>query len=280
MRSLDVVDREIDAFRLRRVERDENEESPPEPYGRHLDGYPPCLTAPEKGVPVGRYSIRVSYIGYEMLIVPEIQVGSAREVVLSFELKEALKNIYEVVVRPYDKGTPKNDMAIVSARSFSVEESQRIAGSAGDPGRMALSFAGVNTDVAKILIRFVRDRSNLQTSTVIGSNIQTAPELAALVNGTLAHALDYDDATYAVMGHLSAVLVPALLAVGESRACPGRSRARRPPIRHFSTGFRTTSSPRGNTREPSMRSKRTSAITAASRCANSCRGERRHVGMP
>lgn len=97
-------------------------------------------------VPIGRYSIRVSFVGYETLVVPEIQVGSAREVVLSFSLKESSESIDEVVVRPYDKGSPRNDMAFVSGRSFSVEESQRIAGSAGDVGRMALSFAGVNTD--------------------------------------------------------------------------------------------------------------------------------------
>ncbi len=97
-------------------------------------------------VPVGRHTLRVSYVGYEDLILPEIVVGSAKEVILSLALTEKPEGIAEVEIRSYAKGSPKNDMATVSARSFSVEESRRYAGSAGDPGRMALSFAGVNTD--------------------------------------------------------------------------------------------------------------------------------------
>ncbi|MBN1117991.1 MAG: carboxypeptidase-like regulatory domain-containing protein [Bacteroidales bacterium] len=97
-------------------------------------------------VPIGRHSLKTSYIGYEELIVPEILVGSAKEVVLNLQMTESASELKEVIVRPYSKGEAKNDMATVSARSFSVEESQRYAGSVGDPGRMALSFAGVNTD--------------------------------------------------------------------------------------------------------------------------------------
>jgi hypothetical protein len=97
-------------------------------------------------VPVGRHTLQASFIGYEEDTKPEILVGSAKEVILTFKLTESAEKINEVVIRPYAKGNPKNDMATVSARSFSVEESQRYAGSAGDPGRMALSFAGINTD--------------------------------------------------------------------------------------------------------------------------------------
>jgi 2-methylcitrate dehydratase PrpD len=45
-----------------------------------------------------------------------------------------------------------------------------------------------------------------------------APE-AAWINGTAAHALDYDDV--AVRGHPSTVLVPAILAEGETLGCSG-----------------------------------------------------------
>ncbi|MGA8401547.1 MAG: MmgE/PrpD family protein, partial [Stellaceae bacterium] len=45
-----------------------------------------------------------------------------------------------------------------------------------------------------------------------------APE-AAWINGTAAHALDYDDV--AVRGHPSTVLVPAILAEGEERGSAG-----------------------------------------------------------
>jgi len=44
---------------------------------------------------------------------------------------------------------------------------------------------------------------------------RTAPSLAALANGTAAHALDFDDNFTPGMSHASAVIVPALLAVAD-----------------------------------------------------------------
>jgi len=45
---------------------------------------------------------------------------------------------------------------------------------------------------------------------------------AALVNGTAAHALDYDDNFHPMAGHASAVLVPAVLACAERAGASGR----------------------------------------------------------
>ena len=45
---------------------------------------------------------------------------------------------------------------------------------------------------------------------------------AALINGTMSHVLDYDDAHSVVRTHPSAPLVPALLSVAEHRALSGR----------------------------------------------------------
>ena len=45
--------------------------------------------------------------------------------------------------------------------------------------------------------------------------------VAALVNGTAAHALDFDDNFHGATTHASAVLVPALLAIGESIGASG-----------------------------------------------------------
>ncbi|MGV6876376.1 MmgE/PrpD family protein [Pseudochelatococcus sp. B33] len=47
------------------------------------------------------------------------------------------------------------------------------------------------------------------------------PGHAALINGTSAHALDFDDTFRPLMGHASAVLVPALLAAAEKRKISG-----------------------------------------------------------
>ena len=52
-------------------------------------------------------------------------------------------------------------------------------------------------------------------STLFGLKSTTGPLDAALINGTAAHALDFDDCATAAMLHPSAVLVPAILALGE-----------------------------------------------------------------
>ena len=56
---------------------------------------------------------------------------------------------------------------------------------------------------------------------VAGTPHRLAAPWAALVNGTAAHALDYDDVLEISNAHVSAVLVPALLALGEERRADG-----------------------------------------------------------
>lgn len=59
-------------------------------------------------------------------------------------------------------------------------------------------------------------------ATVIGRDLATEPTLAALLNGYSGHALDYDDVHRSVRGHPSTVLLPALLALAQSRGLAGR----------------------------------------------------------
>jgi len=74
------------------------------------------------------------------------------------------------------------------------------------------------------LVRGVIDPGNKRESRLLlGDGFAPAAD-AALVNGTAAHALDYDDV--ALSGHPSAVLVPALLAEGEARDATGAELAR------------------------------------------------------
>lgn len=99
-----------------------------------------------KGVPVGRQTITVSYIGYNKVSIPEILVTSAKEVELNIELKEEVSKLNEVVVSARkNKGDVMNSMATVSSRSFNVEETRRYAGGLDDPARLASAFAGVNS---------------------------------------------------------------------------------------------------------------------------------------
>lgn len=109
-----------------------------------------------KNVPIGRYDLEISHIGYEAIIKPEIVVTSSKEVVLSIGLTENSYSLDEVVIKPrVIKEKPINKMATVSARMLSVEEANRYAGGFDDPARLASSFPGVSSSVGNnaIVIR-------------------------------------------------------------------------------------------------------------------------------
>jgi CarboxypepD_reg-like domain len=98
-------------------------------------------------VPVGRISLRVTFIGYEEKVIPNILVTSGKELVLEVTLKESLLMMDAVVIES-GKEAPEvlNEMALTSAHAFSVEETKRFAGSFNDPARMVSAYAGVDTD--------------------------------------------------------------------------------------------------------------------------------------
>jgi len=97
-------------------------------------------------VPIGRCNIEVTYIGYKPLILSEINITSGKEVVLNVGLKQSVTTMNEITISPsYQKDKALNPMATVSARSFTIEETERFAGSLGDPARMATNYAGVST---------------------------------------------------------------------------------------------------------------------------------------
>jgi hypothetical protein len=96
-----------------------------------------------ENVPVGRQSIAIEYTFYKTRIM-EIIVIAGKESILNVGLEDAFNEIgdgVEIVAKK--AGELNNDMASVSAKSFSVEETDRYAGSRSDPARMASNFAGV-----------------------------------------------------------------------------------------------------------------------------------------
>ena len=98
-----------------------------------------------ENVPVGRKGIMVSFIGYHNSVLSNLIVNSARETVLRVELEEKVETTGEIkVVGNLRKDLVINQMASVSARSFTVEEAGRYAGSRDDVARMAMNFAGVS----------------------------------------------------------------------------------------------------------------------------------------
>lgn len=101
-----------------------------------------------KNVAVGRYNIIASFMGYEPVVLKEIQVTSAKEVVLNITMKESTGTLGEVVIKSkVNKEQPLNSMATVSAKMLSVEEAERYAGGFDDPARLVSAFAGVSSNV-------------------------------------------------------------------------------------------------------------------------------------
>lgn len=93
-------------------------------------------------VPVGKYTLTTKYIQYEAKS-QTIEVSSGKELILNILLQEMVLNKDEVVVTGRKKGEIINELAVISAQQFSVEETNRYPGSRMDPARMASNFAGV-----------------------------------------------------------------------------------------------------------------------------------------
>lgn len=92
-------------------------------------------------VPIGRYVLKASFVGYETFTIPDLLVQAGKETVLDIELTQAVKSLNEVVVR--EELAPVETIDPVSSRTFSVEETRRYAATFFDPARLATSFPGV-----------------------------------------------------------------------------------------------------------------------------------------
>jgi hypothetical protein len=90
-----------------------------------------------------RYEIKVSYIGYKDVDIPNVIVTSGKETILDVTMEENLKLLNEFVVKASNKESTINKLATISARTFSMEEVNRYAGGRSDPARLAANFAGV-----------------------------------------------------------------------------------------------------------------------------------------
>ncbi len=95
-------------------------------------------------IPPDRYELKVAYVGYKTIIVPNVIVTSGKEVILDFAMEEELTQMGEVTIEGKNKGETSNKLASISARAFSMEEVNRYAGGRNDPARLAANFAGVS----------------------------------------------------------------------------------------------------------------------------------------
>lgn len=99
-----------------------------------------------------------------------------------------------------------------------------------------VTLAGAATSEGRIMAAFVEDVGGNPTSTVIAAGMRTSPPWAALANGTMGHAEDFDDSAYPMLGHPSVPVLPAVLALGEPREASGKD-----VVTAYLVGFETES---------------------------------------
>jgi len=87
---------------------------------------------------------------------------------------------------------------------------------------VGVALAGSREPVGKVMGDYAAALADGGEATLWGSARKVVATEAALVNGTLAHALDYDDMNRSMLGHPTSVLAPALFAVCEQRRLSGR----------------------------------------------------------
>ncbi len=91
-------------------------------------------------VTLGKHTVTITYMGFKSITLNDVLVTAGKETVLDIEMEESVTTMHEVTVS--QKRDHINDMAIVSTRTFDVQETERYAGSRSDPARMASNFAG------------------------------------------------------------------------------------------------------------------------------------------
>ncbi len=97
-----------------------------------------------KNVAVGRVRITASHQAYAEVNIPNLLLTSGKELVVNIQMEEQITSLRGFSLKSKSsKLKASNDMAVVSARAFSVEETQKFAAAVNDPARMATSFAGV-----------------------------------------------------------------------------------------------------------------------------------------
>jgi 2-methylcitrate dehydratase PrpD len=88
---------------------------------------------------------------------------------------------------------------------------------------LGVMLAGSVEPAARIICDIARAEGGAPLATVVGTPLRTGAVWAALANGTAAHALDFDDTNFAMMGHPTAPVLSAALAAGELALADGRA---------------------------------------------------------
>ena len=87
---------------------------------------------------------------------------------------------------------------------------------------LAVAIAGADDDTARILREDALEQGGAPQASVVGGPGRFSVLQAAMLNGTAGHALDYDDVHYAMPGHPTAPVAPAVMALAERDGNSGR----------------------------------------------------------
>tara|TARA_B100001769_G_scaffold162300_1_gene127547 strand:- start:167 stop:691 length:525 start_codon:yes stop_codon:yes gene_type:complete len=80
---------------------------------------------------------------------------------------------------------------------------------------ISVSIAANENDVSKVILSLLEDYKESNYSFVFGTKLYASPRIAALINGTISHSLDYDDTHFDYLGHPSVVVISAALAIAD-----------------------------------------------------------------
>lgn len=100
----------------------------------------------QEDIPLGRYTVLISYLGYETSTIPNVPLDAGKQTVLNISLTESLVKLDELTITAeVAKNKAINELSVISARQFSMEEVNRYSGGRSDVGRLASNYAGVGT---------------------------------------------------------------------------------------------------------------------------------------
>ncbi len=106
-------------------------------------------------------------------------------------------------------------LAISAMPTSALSEDARRLGSFSLFDWLVCARTGTEQELSRIIRGFVQEEGGKPVATIAGTQEKSSARAAALANGTISHALDYDDTHFAHIGHLSVGIYPAALAAAE-----------------------------------------------------------------
>jgi hypothetical protein len=176
------------------------------------------------------------------VVLASLELSSAKEMVLRIEMEEEVITHRAVTIQARNrKDQPLNEMAYISARTFTIDETMKYPGSLGDPARMASVFAGVSSagdQVNDIVIRgntptgllWRLEGVNIPNPNHFGKLGSSGGPVSMLNNNTLSNSDFYTGAFPAEFGN-------ALSGVFDLRMRPGNNEKREYLFQVGANGF-------------------------------------------